>query len=115
LVLFFLKRQLEAELHFDVSRIAFDGGSGFNTLHREFHLDWTDAFQGNSQAFPEFSMLAVVMSDPLPLMKRIRYRRIHRTLSFGPDEQELLALSTKQIQEAEVLSQVVFLESQHRN
>jgi hypothetical protein len=91
----------------------FDGDSCFNSLHYEFYLGWIDAFQGNSQVFPEISTHPIVISDPLHLMKRIHYRWIRRTLSFGLGGQELLYFSTK-IQKAGFLSPVVFLQSQNR-
>jgi hypothetical protein len=108
--LFSLKWQLETEFHFDVCRITFDGDSCFKTLHHEFHLGWIDAFQSNPQVFPKILARPISISDPLYLMKRIRYRWVRRIFSFGLGEQELLFFSTKNSKTG-LLSPVVFLQS----
>jgi hypothetical protein len=67
-----LRDILTQDFGFSVGWLAFDGGSMLNSLHTEFENNWT---QHVSIKNPELTLsdCSVIISDPLHLMKRIRY------------------------------------------
>jgi hypothetical protein len=83
--------------------------SYFNGLHDKFQRNWARRIPPESLVL-NVSGCPIVISDPLPLMKRIRYRWVSSLLSIGFCE-SLILFSTKNRQNWNILLPVVFLTS----
>jgi hypothetical protein len=93
---------------FTVLGCAFNGDSCFNSLHDGFQNAWEEKLSSGSLNFFETQMmLSVVMSDPLHLLKRIRYRLLSADfrINVNGDERDF-AISA--IQTIAQIPQVVF-------
>jgi hypothetical protein len=108
-----LRDKLETQFGFKVRGLAFDGDSCWNGLHDAFADEWKTLLVNSPQgAFPTLLTVArllldrVVICDPLHLLKRIRYRLLQLIQLCSPQEHLQFCLSV--IQEAHILSPVVF-------
>jgi hypothetical protein len=110
-MLFHLKELLENHFQFRVCGLAFDGDSCFNEMHERFQQTWLPLFSDVIPVVPEIDIRTVIISDPLHLLKRIRYRWVKSAFSMGLGNEQLF-FSTKRIEEAGFLSPVVFMQGQ---
>jgi hypothetical protein len=104
-----LRDILTQNFGFSPEWLAFHGDSMFNSLHTEFEDNWT---QHVSIENPELTLsdCSVIVSDPLHLMKSIRYRWASSeiAIAFGADPAKF---SLRTLEGWNVVSPVVFMNS----
>jgi hypothetical protein len=104
-----LRNILETQYQFQVVGLAFDGDSCFNGLHDDFASRWTRYLSNDPTHVPRFPDTWVMISDPLHLLKRIRYRFV---IGFHIDStEERITFSIDQIRSAGHLSPILFDDS----
>jgi hypothetical protein len=89
--LFELKDTLQKRFTFDVCGLAFDGDSCFNAIHRDFYRTWIQQMRNDRPSFPLLISdpgHPPIISDPLHLLKRIRYRWVSRNFQWSWDKNE---------------------------
>ena len=85
-----LLEQIDAclrDLSVDVIASAMDGDRAYGKLHRRFHLEYSQAMIREPK-FANFSILPgkMIISDPLHILKRARYRLLGAQTHVGPLE-----------------------------
>jgi hypothetical protein len=84
--LFRLKDTLRNWFTLDVCDLAFDGDSCFNATHRDFYRTWIQQMRDDMPLFPLLISdpeHPPIISNPLHLLKRIRYRWVARNFQWG--------------------------------
>lgn len=105
-----LKDALTNQFHFSVVGLAFDGDSSFNRLHDEFRAGWMPLLSASSP-FPSHIPHPVIISDPLHVLKRIRYRWVSAVFTIGVGSHGDSVFSTAVIESWNMLPPIVFLNS----
>jgi hypothetical protein len=105
--LFQVKALLEKRFDLIVCGLAFEGDSCRNSTHDSFFRSWSLHVNDRLLLFRDMLIDSVVISDPLHLLKRIRYRLIRTTLLTGLGHEELL-FSIERIQQTYFCHQLYF-------
>jgi hypothetical protein len=105
-----LKSMLADRFEFLVRGFGFDGNSCFNAVHTEFYHVWTMSMVADSLPVTLPQGQVLIFSDPLHLLKRIRYGFVSSEFSIGSGRQQIKFLIDR-IQKTSICSPVIFLNS----
>jgi hypothetical protein len=95
---------------FLVRGLGFDGDGYFNAVHTEFRRVWIMSMVPNSVPVTLPQGQVLIFSDPLHLLKRIRYRFVSSEFSIGFGGQSI-RFSIDRIHKSSICSPVAFLNS----